>query len=163
MNTEAIETFWRLARRTARIGNLPGYFGPSTLEVVTPLTWSFGADPEQADRLLQLVLDGTKTATSSAREDYEPGGEPLPEPGTMGIVLDGAGWPRALIVITSVSVVAFDQVDEQHARAEGEGDRTLAHWRSDHEAFFRVHDPYGRGFRSDMPVVLECFRVLYPG
>lgn len=163
MNTDAIENFWQVARRAARISNLPGYFGPSTLEVVTPPTWSFGADPEQADRLLQLVLDGTKTATSSAWEDYEPDGEPLPAPGAMGIVLDGAERPRALVVITAVAVVDFDQVDEQHARAEGEGDRTLAQWRRDHEAFFREHDPHGRGMRTDMPVVLERFRVLYSG
>lgn len=161
MNDEAIETFWRLARRTARIGTLPGYFGPSTLEVVTPPAWSFGADPEQADRLLQLVLDGTKTATASARDDYDPGDEPLPQPGTMGIVLDGRGRPRALVTVTQVEVVPFDQVDAEHARAEGESSRELAEWRRVHEAFYRENDPYGRGFRIDMPVVLERFRVLY--
>lgn len=34
-----------------------------------------GGTPEQADRLLALVLDGTKTATASALWDYEAGGE----------------------------------------------------------------------------------------
>ncbi len=161
MDDAAIDSFWRVASRKARIGSLPGYFGPGTLEVVTPPAWSFGADPEQADRLLVLVLDGTKTATASAREDYDLEEEPLPEAGAMGILLDGRGFPRALVSVTAVTVVPFDKVDEEHARAEGEGDRTLASWRADHEAFFRAQDPRGRGFRPDMPVVLERFEVLY--
>lgn len=157
----SIEAFWSLARRAARLSTLPGYFGPSTLEVVTPPAWSFGADPEQADRLLQLVLDGTKTATASAREDYDLDDGPLPQPGALGILLDGHDRPRALVATTHVEVLPFDQVGEDHAYAEGEGDRTLATWRADHEAFFTRHDPLGRGFRANMPVVLERFAVLY--
>ena len=157
----AIDRFWTVASRRAKIGSLPGYFGPGTLEVVTPPAWSFGSDPAQADRLLALVLDGTKTATASAREDYDLDEEPLPEAGAMGILLDSQGRPRALVSVTEVTVVPFDEVDEEHARAEGEGDRTLASWRTDHEAFFRAQDPRGRGFRLDMPVVLERFEVLH--
>ena len=160
LDDAAIDRFWTVASRRARIGSLPGYFGPGTLEVVTPPAWSFGTDPGQADRLLALVLDGTKTATASAQEDYLDG-EPLPEAGAMGILLDGRGRPRALVSVTAVTVLPFDEVDEEHARAEGEGDRTLASWRDDHEAFFRAHDPRDRGFRPDMPVVLERFEVLY--
>lgn len=161
MDGTGIEAFWSLARRHARLSTLPGYFGPSTLEVVTPPAWSFGGDPEQADRLLQLVLDGTKTATASAREDYDLDEGPLPEPGALGILLDGQDRPRALVATTHVEVVPFDQVDADHAYAEGEGDRTLAGWRVAHEAFFTRNDPLGRGFRPDMPVVLERFTVLY--
>lgn len=157
----SIEAFWSLARRHARLSTLPGYFGPSTLEVVTPPAWSFGADPDQADRLLQLVLDGTKTATASAREDYDLDDGPLPQPGVLGILLDGHGRPRALVATTHVEVVPFDQVDEEHAYAEGEGDRTLASWRADHQDFFSRVDPRGRGFHAEMPVVLERFTVLY--
>ncbi len=86
----------------------------------------------------------------------------LPEPGVLGIVLDGEGHPRALVATTEVQVVPFDEVGEDHALAEGEGDRTLASWREGHERFFRDNDPHGRGFRPDMPVVLERFEVLYP-
>ena len=161
MDETSIETFWSLARRHARLSTLPGYFGPSTLEVVTPPAWSFGVDPEQADRLLLLVLDGTKTATASAREDYDLDEGPLPESGALGILLDGQGRPRALVATTHVEVVRFDQVDADHAYAEGEGDRTLASWRAGHEQFFTRNDPVNRGFRPDMPVVLERFTVLY--
>lgn len=155
-----IEQFWNLAKRHARLETLPAYFGPDALSSVVPPAWAFGADAEQADQLLRLVLDGTKTATASAREDYGDD-DPLPEPGTLGIVLDGEGRPRALVATTQVRVVAFDEVDAEHAHAEGEGSRTLEEWREVHERFFTEVDPLGRGFRPDMPVVLERLKVLY--
>jgi len=161
MHDDAVQEFWVRARRHAGIGTLPGYLGPGTLEAVTPLSWSFGADPDQADRLLQLVLEGTKTATASAAEDYDLDEVPLPEAGDMGILLDGHGHPRALVTITSVEVKPFDQVTEADAHDEGEGTRTLAQWRRDHEDHFTRHDPHGRGFSPGMPVVVERFRVLH--
>jgi len=161
--SEEIHAFWVMARRQARLDSLPGYFGPTPLASVMPPAWSFGATPEQSTELADLVAEGVKTATASAAEDYTAeGGEQLPEPGVLGIVLDGEGHPRALVATTSVEVVAFDEIGEDHAVAEGEGDRTLASWRERHEQFFRDNDPHGRGFRPDMPVVLERFRVLYP-
>ena len=156
-----MERFWTLARSQARITAIPGYFGPGTLEVLAPPAWSFGGTPEEADALLDLVLDGTKTATSGALWDYEQEGEPLPQQGTLSILLDGSGTPRALIEATAVVVVPFDEVDEEHAFLEGEGDRSLAHWRVVHERFFADIATHDRGFVPDMPVVLERFRVLY--
>ena len=156
-----VERFWTLARRQARIESLPGYFGPSTLEVLAPPTWSFGATAEQADALLDLVLAGTKTATSSALRDYEDD-EALPQAGSLDIVLDSTGRPRALLKITAVEVLPFDEVDEEHARLEGEGDLSLEHWREVHERFFTTAAPEGaEEFTSDLPVVLERFEVLY--
>ncbi len=155
-----VERFWTLARRQARIETLPGYLGPSTLEVLAPPTWSFGETPEQADALLDLVLDGTKTATSSALRDHDDGA--LPQVGSIDIVLDSSGRPRALLKTTGVEVVAFDEVDEEHARLEGEGDLTLEHWREVHERFFTTTAPEGaEEFAADLPVVLERFEVLY--
>ena len=161
MDHSAVEAFWELARFHARLNVAPSYFGPTTLEVVPPPAWSFGATPEQADELLALVLDGTKTATASALWEFEAEGESLPEVGTLGIILDGRGHPRALIETSAVATVPFDQVDEEHAFLEGEGDRSLAHWREVHERFFTEHAAHDRGFAPDMPVVLERFRVVF--
>ena len=159
MERSAVEAFWELARFHARLNSAPTYFGPTTLEVVPPPAWAFGSSAEEADELLQLVLDGAKTATASALWDYEAEGETLPEVGSLSILLDGRGHPRALISTTDVEVLPFDEVDEEHARLEGEGDRSLGHWRAAHERFFR--ETSGRGFESDMPVVLERFEVVY--
>ncbi|GAA3832307.1 ASCH domain-containing protein [Nocardioides panacisoli] len=156
---EAINDFWNEAKRRIHLEEVSVYVGPSPLAAVPPPAWSFGS-AEQGDALLALVLDGTKTATASALRDYESEDSPLPEPGSMGIVLDGSGNPRALVATTDVRVARFDEVDAEHARLEGEGDRSLDHWREVHERFFAEHAP--GGFSPDMKVVLERFKVVYP-
>lgn len=161
MERSAVDAFWELARFHAKLNPAPSYFGPTTLESVPPPAWSFGATSEQADGLLDLVLEGTKTATASSLWDFEDEGESLPEPGSLSIILDGEDHPRALIETTEVEVVPFDEVDSEHAYLEGEGDRSLEHWREVHERFFTEHARHDRGFAPDMPVVLERFRVVY--
>lgn len=155
-----LDAFWAISREHAQLAGVPTYMGANPVRTLRPPAWSFGATPEQSDELLALVLDGTKTATSSARADYVGEAEPLPEPGMLSIVLDGAGHPRALVVTTEARVVPFDQVDADHAREEGEGDGTLEQWREAHERFFSQNA--SGGFQPDMLVVLERFRVLYP-
>lgn len=162
MTAEQIDAFWSAARHQTRTNPVPGYLGTYSGEALAPPAWSFGGTPEQADELVDLVLDGTKTATAGAQWDYEHEQEPLPRVGDLAIVLDGAEQPRALIEIVQVDVVAFAAVDAEHAHLEGEGDRSLAHWRIVHERFFTDHATHDRGFSPDMPVVLERFRVLYP-
>ena len=156
-----VEAFWREAARSARLDGIPGYLPRSPLGAVPPPAWSFGGTRAQADELLGLVLAGTKTATASALWDYQAEDEPLPEVGGLGIVLDASGRPRALLATTRVQVVPFDQVDAEHARLEGEGDRSLAHWRAVHRRFFTVHAVHDQGFHENMPVVCERFRVLH--
>ena len=155
-----LDAFWDIAREHADLSGVPVFFGANPVRTLRPPAWAFGATPEQSDELLGLVLDGRKTATASSQADYAKEGEELPEPGTLGIVLDGAGHPRALVVTTEARVVPFDQVDADHARDEGEGDGSLENWRVAHEGYFSEHAE--GGFRPDMPVVLERFRVLYP-
>lgn len=145
---DTLRAFWDRVR-----ANLP------TVPVEVPEAWAFGATPEHADSLLELVLTGVKTGTASAVWDYETDGDPMPEAGDLSILLDGRGTPRAVIQTTSVTVVPFDRVTEEHAQAEGEGRRTLRDWREIHERFWREHST--RGFAPDMPVLCERFAVLW--
>jgi uncharacterized protein YhfF len=109
------------------------------------------------------VLRGAKTGTATAVAELEAAGEPVPKKGDLSVVLDGAGEPRALIRTTAVDVVAFDDVTEEFAYTEGEGERTLASWRADHEAYWRrVLPTLGLEFDRSMDVVCERFEVLYP-
>lgn len=146
-----IESFWHELRSA-----------DPTLPETTPEAWAFGATRAQADDLLALVLDGIKTGTASSLWDYDATGDRLPAVGDLSIVLDGDGMPRALIETTDVRTVPFDAVLGPHALAEGEGDLTLAHWRTVHERFWREHSENPRGFEPDMPVVCELFRLRYP-
>jgi histidinol-phosphate aminotransferase len=146
----SIEVFWASCRAVTE--NLPA---------LAPEAWAFGATPEQADELLDLVLAGTKTATASSLWDYEAESEPLPTVGEYSIVLDGRGAARAVIQTTDVDVVPFDEVTAAHAHAEGEGDLSLTFWRESHEQFWRAHSTDSRGFAVTMPVVCERFRLVY--
>jgi len=157
----AIDEFWHVARSRARLSTFGGVLGETPAATVPPPAWAFGDNPDLADELLALVLDGTKTATADLVWSYEAAGEPVPVVGALSIVLDGAGVPRALLRTTRVDVVPFRGVTAEHARLEGEGDRTLATWRADHERYFRRTVPDGFVFSEDAPVVCERFKVLY--
>ena len=113
--------------------------------------WAFGDTERQADELAKLVLDGVKTATCSNLD-----GEGIPQPGDVFVVVDGKNEPVCAIELTRVDMKPFDQVDEAHALAEGEGDKTLAYWRREHQRFFEEYEL----FSPDMTLVLMDFKVL---
>ncbi|ARD49657.1 RNA-binding protein [Sporosarcina sp. P33] len=124
--------------------------------------WSFGDSKEMADNLLNLTAAGVKTATASNYLLYQAENEPLPEPGLHNIILDGDGIAAAIVETTSVEVVPFNEVTEEHAYLEGEGDRSLRYWREVHEAFFTKELKEINGdFYDTMPVVCEKFRLVY--
>ena len=120
--------------------------------------WGFGSDPEMLTELGLLVRDGPKRATASLPSEYEPG-EPLPAVGDLSVILDGAGAPLCVIRTTDVETRRFGDVDEEFAWTEGEGDRSLTHWRKAHIEFFASQ---GVDVSDDDEVVLERFELLWP-
>lgn len=121
--------------------------------------WAFGVD---ADTLAGLVAAGEKTATASAYPLYAVDGEPLPRVGEYSVILDSRDNGVCVIQIQKVSVIPFDQVGAEHARKEGEGDKSLAYWRQVHEEVFRQWmAEAGLEFTWDMGVVCEEFQVVY--
>lgn len=122
--------------------------------------WLFGGDP---DGLAELVRAGVKTATASAGPMYELMEEPLPQAGGYSIVQDRRSEAVCVIRTTKVYTVPFCRVSAEHAYREGEGDRSLAHWRRVHEDFFRREmAEEGLEFSPEMPVVCEEFEVVWP-
>jgi len=130
---------------------------------------AFGDSPEMADRLLSLVLAGTKTASASSLWAWEHDHETPIEPGACSVILDGSGNPRCIVETTHADIVAYQDVTAEFARAEGEhepldlpDDRVFEHWRKGHWAFFgRTLTPLGRHPKQDMPVICERFKVIY--
>jgi uncharacterized protein YhfF len=128
-----------------------------------PEAWAFGDGAEMADELGSLVAAGIKTATASLLWEYEFEGSPLPKPGDLSIILDGRGSPICLIETSAVEVRPFNQVDDEFAFDEGEGDRTIEFWRDAHWRFFtRTCREIGREPAQDMPVVCERFKLMWP-
>jgi uncharacterized protein YhfF len=129
-----------------------------------PRICEFGFPGPLRDRLVDAVLSGVKTATSSLLADWERDGEQPPTAGELQTVIDSAGVPVAIIEIVACDVVALGAVDDRVARAEGESYQTAAGWRSEHERFWR--EEVFPGWAGDVPVlddstpvVVEWFRV----
>ena len=120
------------------------------------VTFSFGDSPAMADELLALVLAGAKTATCGALRDFPEGSPARPMIGRRDVVLDGEGRRAAVIETVEVTVRRFDEVDEAFAYDEGEGFRTLAHWRQGHRRYFERNG----GFSPDMELICERFRLV---
>ncbi|GAA3071060.1 ASCH domain-containing protein [Actinocorallia glomerata] len=122
----------------------------------------FGDHAELADELLDLVRAGYKTATASLLSEYVWEGEAPPGIGAHTVFCDGDGAPRVIVRTTGLALAGFTDVDADHAWAEGEGDRSLAHWRTEHRLFWeRVCAAAGRSFTPDMEVLMERFEVVW--
>ena len=114
-------------------------------------SFAFGDGPELADKLLAFVLAGRKTATCWSVADGQ-----QTEVGKRMVVRDGRGRPRAVLETLELTQRRFHEVDAAFAHAEGEGDRSLGHWRADHEAYFRRQGT----FAPDMLLYCERFRLV---
>jgi uncharacterized protein YhfF len=114
-------------------------------------SFAFGDGPELADELLDLVVKGIKTATCSTED-----GPNTSKPGERWIVLDGRGEPRCVIETTEVTYRRFGEIDAAFAYDEGEGDRSLEHWRDAHRNYFGRQGK----LREDMMLMCERFRLV---
>lgn len=130
----------------------------------TPYTaWAFCGGGAIGDELARLVLTGTKTATASAWIAFETEDEALPKVGEYSVILLSNGETAGIICDTKVSLVPFDEVSDEHAWKEGEGDRSLAYWKKVHrEAFAPDYEAAGKPFDEHGLCVLEEFELLCP-
>ncbi len=119
---------------------------------------TIGSTPAAADEGASLILDGVKTATSSAFWDYPDGR--IPFAGALSVLLDGAGRPRGVVETQRVEIIPFGVLDEDFARAYGEGERTLAWFRAEIGAWYRAAaSARGETFGDETPVICEWIRV----
>lgn len=127
-----------------------------------PLTvsaWQFGVTP---DYLAELVVKGIKTATCSGYIFYELEQEPLPTTEDYNIILNSDDQPVAITKTVEVTVTPMNEVSEDFAIAEGEGDRTYEYWWNEHEKFFkRELQVIGREFTENLLLVCERFEVIH--
>lgn len=122
----------------------------------------FCNNQSDSDRCAELVKMGEKRATSSLYDAYLIEGESLPKTGSLHSVVNWHGEEQCIIKVTNVYRLPFNEVNEEHARMEGEGDRTLAHWRKTHETAFRMDcAEYGLEFDEAMSIVFEVFEVVH--
>lgn len=116
----------------------------------------FGGDNDKlTDELLQLAIEGKKSATTSW---------PIPDPlhwdvGDISVILNGKGEPGAVMRTISFRKCKFKDVAEDFALAEAEGD--YESYRQGHIRFYR-REKNGHEFGDESMVLCERFEVIYP-
>ena len=114
-------------------------------------TFSFGDSKELAAELSALVLAGRKTATCWPVSEGE-----QTHVGKRMVMLDGDGVPAAVLETVELTKRRFVEVDAAFAFDEGEGDRSLAHWRAAHRRYFTRRGT----FAPDMELWCERFQLI---
>lgn len=121
--------------------------------------WKFGVN---TDLLSNLVMNGEKTATTSAYLLYEIESKPLPIIGTYHVILNSKNEAMCIIQITRVYITKFKEISKEHAYKEGEGDKSLYYWKKSHKDFFVMcMSEVNEKFSEDMKVVCEEFKVVF--
>ena len=78
------------------------------------------------------------------------------------MVTDWNGDARCIIRTTAVKLLPYFSIREEHARLEGEGDKSLDHWKKVHwEYYTRELSELGTKPTESMIVVFEQFEMLY--
>jgi uncharacterized protein YhfF len=122
----------------------------------------FGDNEPNADELAELVLSGRKRATAGLVWSFEKASKPLPKAGDFSVVTNWARMPQCVIETERVDVIPYEEVSEEFAATEGEGDGSLRFWREAHWAYFgRECRRIGREPDLRMPVACERFAVVY--
>lgn len=81
--------------------------------------------------------------------------------GGLNIILDTDNNAVCITKTTKVYTCSFNEVSENHALKEGEGDLSLAYWRKAHKDFFSKElKEYDLDFDENMVVVCEEFELV---
>lgn len=122
------------------------------------LAMSIGSTPALADEGAALILQGTKTATSSPFWDYPDGR--IPFVGALSVLLDGQRRPVGIVQTMGVETIRFRDVTQEMARAYGEGERTLHWWQRVIGGWYRDKAAQeGQSFSEDDEIVWEWIAV----
>lgn len=110
--------------------------------------WTFGID---TDKLVKLVLDGKKTATTSLYE-YDS----LPTIGELSILTDSNNNDICILKTKKVIITEFTNITWDLAKLEGENN-SLKEWRKVHKDYFNKIDST---FNDDTKIIFEIFEVV---
>jgi uncharacterized protein YhfF len=123
--------------------------GLRTLRLGTPGQWR--------QRLNALVLSGRKQATAALLEYYHAESEDAPHVGEHLALVDDHGARVGEVEVTAVEIVPLCDVTERFAESEGEGFRSVEHWRDVHVRFWKS---LGQHVDDDSVVACVYFRLL---
>lgn len=112
--------------------------------------WKFGQDNNS---LIELVLQNKKTATSSLYKENSQ----LPVIGKRSIICYDDGTPACVVKTIDFKIMRFNEMTEEYAKLEGEGDLSLSYWKRVHYDFFKSIDS---SFNGERKIIFEIFEVM---
>ena len=110
--------------------------------------WQFGIDN---DNLVELVLQGKKTATTSLDTIN------ISRPGERSILTFENEKKACIIETKKVIITQFKNITPEMAFLEGEGNRTLDYYKKAHMDYFKTINP---NFNDETEVCFEIFEVI---
>jgi len=130
--------------------------------VKTPGVGFFGDNEKDANSLVKLVQKGIKTATSHSLLGLQLREEPIPRIGDFFIATNWKGDAKCVLRTTSVKMLPYFSIRDEHARLEGEGDKSLAYWQKVHWEFYtRELAAFNRRPLESMIIVFEQFEKVF--
>ena len=127
-----------------------------------PQVGYFGDNEKDANVLATLVSKDIKRATSHSLLGLQLREENIPKIGDFFVVTDWEGNAKSLVRSTSVKLLPYFSITSEHARLEGEGDKSLDYWKKAHWDYYtRELEPFNRVPRESMIVVFEEFELLF--
>lgn len=123
---------------------------------------AFAGGRKGTDALIRLYRQGKKTAGSGLVQDYASAGDPLPKVGNYWIILDSHERPRFLVKTIRTEINLFRDIPKTVARAEGEGNLSVSHWKKAHRIFYLPFlAKWGIPDINKTKVITEHFEIVY--
>ncbi|MEO1010476.1 MAG: ASCH domain-containing protein [Bacteroidota bacterium] len=117
---------------------------------------------EDANTCVRSIKKGVKKAFSSSLLGLQYRKERLPKTGEFLVITDWEGQAKCLIRLTKVVLKPFFSINAEYTQREGEGDRSLEHWRKVYWDYFtRELEPFGRVPRDSMILVCQEFEKVF--
>lgn len=127
-----------------------------------PKTIHFCDNEEDANTCVNLVKKGIKRATSDSLLGLQYRNEKLPKIGDFTIVTDWEGKAQCIVETTKVTLKPFFSIDAEYAQLEGEGDKSLEHWKKVHWEYYRRElEEFERLPRESMFIVCQEFEKIF--
>jgi signal transduction histidine kinase/uncharacterized protein YhfF len=99
------------------------------------IEFGYDGDDGAGERSIAQIIAGTKTVSISLAREWDLEGGP-PKLGQRIPITDHHGLRRAVVEVTRVAMLPFDQIDGAIVSAESAGVASLDEWMASHRAFY---------------------------
>ncbi|WP_299159921.1 ASCH domain-containing protein [uncultured Eudoraea sp.] len=151
--------------KNASARNLWGDYLDNHLEYAfshEPKVTQIGENEKEVKETLNLILSGKKRATSHSLLGLQYRKEPLPRIGDFTVLTDWKGDAKCILRTVAVRLKPFFSIRESYSKIEGEGDLSLAYWKTKHwDQYTRELEAFGRVPRESMIIVCEYFEKVF--